>query len=158
MSRPLSNLPSAVPTTDSSSKLDPALSHYGSPKAARMSMVARWANLALVGALSLLLPMSARAAKATLSGVSLLGVRAFADGTTRHLIFPANTIRCTNPNDPSATPRLDLLRVAGNGAQSVESLALAALLSGRTVDIDYDDMVAPGNSFCQVISLRISSK
>jgi hypothetical protein len=72
-------------------------------------------------------------------------VRAYADGNV-HVTLSVNTA-C------SGVGRMNVLRVGGAGADRVLSAALAALLAGHEVEVEYDD--ARSGNYCNLSYLRI---
>jgi hypothetical protein len=87
----------------------------------------------------------ASAAPQILPTAKVTAVRAYADGNV-HVTLSQNTA-C------SGVGKADILRVGGAGADRVFSAALAALLAGNEVEVEYDDVRS--GAYCNLTALRI---
>jgi hypothetical protein len=77
----------------------------------------------------------------------ITSVRTFAEGNI-HIFLKDETL--------STGSDLHILRVGGDGAALIHASALDAVASGRTVEVQYDDV--PTGTYCNLSSLRIYNK
>jgi hypothetical protein len=106
-----------------------------------MSMTKSIRNTLLLGLFSVAVSIPG-AASAQIKNLDLTTIRAYADGNM-HLMFRGDV-----------TPACGgVIRVSGNGKDSVRTLALAALMSGRAVTLEVTPQKI-GN-FCNLIFIRL---